>query len=480
MVYYPAVFLYSLLYKPLAPLALRISGIVCSLLWFSGFAYWCLRITQSKKTGLFLFVTLIACTVSLGVIPFLMIFARPEQLMITIIMLLFLYCLFWQPIVTQKVQWFALAIFLLLSSCFFFVHAKSLFFLPFFIIVAYLITKKSSIIVTFSVIFFLLILSYQNIADSNLYTQCQNEAPIILALFKANTLLPSDLITSPITFFKKGFLNLASTPAQLINHAIFQPSYQSSWLPTTSNSNYFIQFLNNLISSMLYLVIIGSHIGVVIVFLFNLFKRSLSKPILLGGMLALGSLANAFFYNMWNFYGLSQAIPISMMLILTLLPTPYTKYPSFQLKTISIILMIVSLMSMCTLLYRTLPLMVLNSSSTDSDIKDQYLSIPTFSQEEQVIKIQKLAKKCGIPFTNTEHLVVDHQTYFAFPENKFPIHVLYISEVGYGGDLVNGKLEILLRKLHSPGVIARCSYLSPQLVKQEKIVSEGYCCIKFK
>lgn len=480
---YPATIIYSLIYKNFSPFMLRCSGIIFSLALFLGFAYWCIAISKSKKMGFYLFAIIIACSASLGVVPFIMIFSRPEQLMMIIILMLFLYCLFWQPLLSKRAQYAAIAGFLITSSCFFILHPKTFFFLPFFIAVAYYITKPMPSLVKFIVIACLLIIITVDISDSNLYAKCQLETPQVMVLFNVNTLLPSGLIKEPTIFLTKGIINLISMPERIIPFAMFQQSYQSSWLPTISSLNNFEQYLNWLITALLYLLIISSHIGVLLVFLYEFFnKPNISKSIVLAVFLVVASAANSFFYNLWNFYSLTQIIPISIILILVLFSVFYKNTIPNSFKRVSLVLMCIAMISMATLLYRSMPLMIINSKTLNSDIKDQYLSVPTFSESQHFLKIRSLAKKCGIPLLNSKYLILDHQTYFAFAENKFPIHVLYISEAVYGKDLINGKLGTFIRKINSPGLLTRCSYLStsPQLMEYSRIESEGYCCINFK
>ena len=139
--------------------------------------------------------------------------------------------------------------------------------------------------------------------------------------------------------------------------------------------------------------------------------------------------------------------------------------------------MLFALISMGILVARYLPLLIKNSNNATAEIKEQFLSIPVFGIDKHIEVIRILAKQCGLPTHDIKNLVVDHMTYYAVNESQNPIHVLYISEAGFGGDLAEGKLEPFLRKLPSPGLLIRCTYLPPQLTKLPRIERDGYCCI---
>ncbi len=77
------------------------------------------------------------------------------------------------------------------------------------------------------------------------------------------------------------------------------------------------------------------------------------------------------------------------------------------------------------------------------------------------------------------HVVVDHMTYFAYLKDRSPIHVLYISEFGYDGDLLNGKLLPFLKERNSPGLITRCEREPNEFRDAQRHNDRGYCCVGF-
>ena len=90
-----------------------------------------------------------------------------------------------------------------------------------------------------------------------------------------------------------------------------------------------------------------------------------------------------------------------------------------------------------------------------------------------------LGQSCHIPTDLAEHVVVDHMTYFAYLKDRSPVHVLYISKLGYGGDLLNGKLLPFLKERSSPGLITRCEWVPDEFRDIQRQNDRGYCCVDF-
>ncbi|MCE3046338.1 hypothetical protein [Legionella sp. 16cNR16C] len=478
-VFYPAALVYSIMYKQLLPLGLRISGLVIGFLWLSGIAYWCFKSIKPRLNAAYFLAALIAASLALGVMPYNFIMARSEQPLIFIILLCFLYCLFWKNSFSARMQCLAGLIFVVLASCFFYIHPKSIFFLPFMMTVAYYISDKGPRALQVLLVLIPVVLAYKTFQIANLMANCE-ETPLLNSILGSNTLSPALLWESPLAFFQEGLLNLKDVPSKIVNHLVFQPYYQSSWLPSAEVSGVAAQGLNLGIKTLLYLLIIGSHLGALGLFIYCLLKRLVTMPILLGGVLALGSLGSWFFTRIWNFYGASQLLPLSLMLILSLPLAALQKRFVSRFNSVSIILILFASLSMAILVRNYLPVLILNSKSTTADISGQYLSIPVFGASQHIKTLNELAKECKLPSENVKNLVVDHMTYFAFKNVPNPIHVLYVSESVYGQDLTNGRLKPFLSKIDSPGLIIRCSYLPPQLGELPRSEKNGYCCINLQ
>lgn len=478
-VFYPAALAYSIMYKQLLPLGLRISGLVISFLWLSGIAYWCFKSIKPRLSAAYFLAALIAVSLALGVMPYIFIMARPEQPLIFIILLGFLYCLFWKNSISTRMQGLAGLIFVVLASCFFYIHPKSIFFLPFMMAVAYCIGDKGPRALQVLLVLIPVVLAYKTFQTANLMANCE-DTPVLNSILGSNTLSPALLWESPLAFFQEGLLNLKDVPSKIVNHLVFQPYYQSFWLPNAEVPGIAAQGLNWGIRTLLYLLIIGSHFGALGLFIYCLLKRRLTMQILLAGLLAFGSLGSWFLSRIWNFYGASQLLPLSLMLILSLPLADLQKRFVSSFNSVSIMLMLFASISMAFLVRNYLPVMISNSRSTTADISGQYLSIPVFGASQHIKTLNELANDCKLSSTRVKNLVVDQMTYFAFKNEPNPIHVLYVSESGYGQDLTNGRLKPFLSKIDSSGLIIRCSYLPPQLGELPRFEKNGYCCINLQ
>lgn len=135
-----------------------------------------------------------------------------------------------------------------------------------------------------------------------------------------------------------------------------------------------------------------------------------------------------------------------------------------------------SLISLFILFYLVTPNLITNSDYESASIPGQPLSIPVIGTENHLLSIQELGKLCHIPEIDAQH-IVDHMTYFAYLRNKSPIHVLYVSEGGYGGDLAEGRLLPFLREKNSPGIITRCEWMPNDFRKNEIKNDRGCCCV---
>lgn len=475
-IFYPANFFYSLIYGKLYPLGLRISGIIFSFFWFLGIGYWCFKREKSVLPATYLFTAIISVGFALGVMPYLFVLARPEQMLTLTLLLCFLYCIFWRNRLSVSRHYLAGFIYLVLMSCFFFTHPKTLFFLPFMIAVAYLISDRTHPVWRVLLILAPFIFAYYAYHRASLLAHCTG-TPLLNKMIASNSLYPGLLFDSPLEFLKQGFTNLIEAPRKIINHIVFQSSYQSVWIPSTIIPALGIKFFNLGIKLSLYILIIGTHLAAIFLFIYQMIKRVLQPSILLAGLLAMGTFFNFFFYKTWHFYGGNQNIPISILLLLSIISCLPRKIPFGKIRFISITVTLYASASIIILLHNYLPALVHNSKIQEAEIKGQFLSIPVFGVAHHIKTIKALAKQCDLATKNVSHLVLDHMTYYAFRENKSPIHVLYVSEIGFGPDLAHGKLEPFLHKLNSPGIIAQCPYIPEQLRSLPRIEKNGYCCI---
>ncbi|UHL63244.1 hypothetical protein LSG25_14420 [Paralcaligenes sp. KSB-10] len=473
--FYPAAIIYSLVYGGLGPLGIRVSGILFALLWFFGIAYWVHKKTKETSMAIYIISALMALS-AIGVMPYLLILSRSEQIVTTSLLFLCLSCLFWRDYFLKNYYSIFIILFLLIVSCLLYAHPKAIFFTPVIIFSAFHITQRKPKLLRFILFFLITAFAYQSFKNSSLLSHCQ-DAPGIGKIFAYNVIPLNLLFQSPIEFFVRGISNIYNAPAQIIHHITFQPSYQSGWLPGQGHLSSLERIINTSIIYIYNMLIFGSHIFILILFAYKLYLRQLTSALWLGILILFGSIGTAFFYNTWNFYGATQAVPISTILLLICLYSLKLDGKLHKIQPLFFLAVICASTSMGILASQYLPTMIINSQTLAADIKNQPLSIPVFNTKEHISTIRNLAKACGVSGDNAKNLVVDHMTYFAFTELRNPIHVLYISEPGFGVDLANGKLLPFLKKMASPAIIARCTYMPSQLKTLKTIELGGYCCI---
>jgi hypothetical protein len=199
--------------------------------------------------------------------------------------------------------------------------------------------------------------------------------------------------------------------------------------------------------------------------------------------LAAGDLINIALYNAQNFYSGIQYIPISIVITTLLfhsLPAVRVWFPAkvaghLILSAVATL----SLISMFTLFHLITPNLLRNAEYPNASIPGQPLSLPVFGVKAHLDSIRELGQSCHIPVDLAEHVVVDHMTYFAYLKDQNPMHVLYISEFGYGKDLLDGKLLPFLKERNSPGLITRCEWVPTEFRDAHRQNDRGYCCVDF-
>jgi hypothetical protein len=472
-VFYPAAIVVSAVYAYLEPLGIRLSGIVLALIWFSLLAYWCHKHSKDKWKQLFSLMTAFA---SLGVMPYLWVISRPEQFMLVPLLILSITTLYMPKQINVNQQVFVAACFGMIASIFFYAHPKSLFFAPFIFTAAWLLFRSYNRIIYVTMFLYIALLSVQVLRDTSLLSSCK-DAPGIQALLAINSLMPADFIKDPFFFLTQLLNNLLESPNRTLVHLTFNTTFQSGWLPPLKNQSITIIWLNTLINYTLLCLILVTHFGAIGLGAVYAIRRKITAPLLLAALLACGNIINAGLYNLQNFYAGIQYIPISItiaMLLIGWIANECSKLTKIS-SLVKLYIISLGLLSISTLFYTVTPNLVHNSQSETANIPDQPLSIPVFNIEKHLASIRELGNLCKIK-GNPEHLVIDHMTYFAYLNSRSPVHVLYISELGYGSDLTNGRLLPFLKKNKTPAIITRCEWMPPEFRTHQNQSSRGYCC----
>lgn len=478
-VFYPAAILISSVYAYLEPFGLRVSGVALALVWFVLLAYWCFRQSEERWTERF---TLLAACAALGVMPYLWVFSRSEQFMLLPILICCIAALY-LPAQSRKWRQFAVVGMLsLLVSVFFYAHPKSLFFTPFFLAAVWISTRGLKTLVRAGLCLYVIALSVQVLRNSNLLGSCQ-DAPAVQAMLTANSLMPGMLLNDPVAFFGVVWENINLFPQRMLTHLTFSPTFQSGWLPPLAGGSGLVPWLNPLIHYTLFSLVVGSHLLAMGLAVIHLLLRRMSAALLLAALLAAGDLANIALYKLQNFYAGIQYIPLSIVIVVLLfqsLPGVRSWFVTRMVQSLILPFVVgLSLASLFTLFYLVTPNLLRNADYANASLPGQALSVPVLGVRAHLDSILELGKLCHIPTDNAEHVVVDHMTYFAYLNNRSPVHVLYVSEFGYGGDLLNGKLLPFLKERNSPGLITRCEWVPNEFRDIQRQNDRGYCCVDF-
>lgn len=471
---WPAAAFYSLVFGSLSPFGIRLIGVSLGFIWFGGLAYLCFRTFQQRKDALAWFGAM--CAVSfLGVLPFIWVLARTENVLILCLLVLTGLVSISRPGVRSYIK--ALVI-VATSALMFYVHPKALFFLPFVVIATCFVLTGANSILKYVVLLVIVSIAVQAVITARFLLQC-TDAPQVKLAFSLSVLPLSMLVDSPVAFLMSGLSNVFSMPSRVVEHLLFAKTYQSGWLPPTQTSGLMV-FINFFVEWIIKAVIVGVVCGGVLKFSMGALRRHITPSAWLAMGLSLGLIANAFLYNAWHFYGAQQVIPI--VLLIGLLVLSDITLPSSVLTVIrclAVLLMSTALVSLMILNSKMVPELYRSASYEMSPPPNQPLSVPHLNQEQHFETIRALAKQCGLPASGVKNLLVDHMTYFAFSNLRQPIHIAYVTEYAYGGDLINGKLVPFLKGLGSPGAIGSCAYMSPQFRHLPQTEMNGYCCVNF-
>jgi len=451
--WYPGRILDSLIYQGShSSSQLRNLGVVQYLIIV--FLIWKITVLQTKLTNTQSFLFVISF-LSLGLMPILSIFNRPEQPLL-IYLCLSLYLVVQQThkpcrILGNKI--FVTLIFCVLTNLIITTHPKGIYLIPI-VLIAYRQINKS-----FFYFFVYLAVTcwttFQTIQVWSARTACV-ESPWLEALLRSMTLSPGNLFTDPVLFAQQVVKNCIRFYSY-INSILFSTDYQSQWLPSLNLSilkTYSLAIINVLI-----------WLSLIVTFSFICFRflkikvkndrlyisitTALAFSIVLITVMQIGK----------NFYESSLIYPLLLLLCIFLInPKDQLSQKFIGNVAIPILLVVGSFSSYerFTLFSEYLPLW---KSSSNARVVDQ-------------VKAQEfVSQQCGID-DNAKGLVLAHSTYPVFWRHSQPVLLSYLN----GWYATGTDYKETLRNLDSDGVIAMCAELPVELRDVSKEGS-GVCCV---
>lgn len=477
--WYPAALLNALLYFGADGIGLRVLGIVLGLAWLSLLWFWAGQHPQNflpKRS----FQALALSFNLLGVLPFVLILARTEQLLVLTLAGFCLFALYWN--VESKdgrlSNYLKAFLFLVLTSVCLFSHPKALFFAPLILASAWMVFKHTGkglkLLVYSSVLFAI----YQTFQQAEKLTSCPN-APQVAKILAKNTLDFHQYIINKIGFFYSVWVNLISAPTHITSRIPITSQYQSFWLPTIDGGiTPLFKDFGVIVQLGVLLLIIALFAGLAYQVLGQL-KRKVTRPsTILGVALAAGIVIHAIIYdeNSWNFYTPGLIIPLLSMLFLVVIPERITTKNTWITSIDNLIIpwLLFALTSMSMLLHTMVPPLLGIASEKTLEIANQPLSTPIFLPAQEKDNLQALAAECHITKKSTR-LVLGGLSYFEYKDNKQPLNVLYVSNFGFGMDVGQNALNFL-HKIDSGGVLTRCEFLQRDLLNSAH-KSGIMCCV---
>jgi len=477
--WYPAAAIYQLIFRDLNPLMIRVSGVIFAILFVFVVALGLRRVVPGNLPYWPLLAGFVA-VLGLGVLPFTLVLSRSEQWFL----LLLTYFVFF-PLLNRKGGVFCSVlhalVFVTCTSLLFYTHPKAAFFSPVVIVSGWIAFRGRSWLQIFAVAFAIVCLTQSVLAAKELFN-CEN-APIIAAAFSKQTSSLSALVVQPVGLMLELGDNLLTFPEKVIDHSVFQVSYQSFWLPSVPVGDALdglVRLVNPLIAGFLRLVIALGLTLPPVAFVFARIRGSLGDLHFLTGILWFSLVAHLTIYRTWNFYGGILVIGILILLIaLSLAGIPWSKHWRKAGTGVLVSLCAVFLLSALVLVTSVIPRLMNGEEARDFGIPGQPLSVPTFTYPAQREKIRRFASSCGLEGDSARRLVVDDLTYFAFDGLREPMHLVYISESGMGPDIKGGDFIAFLNRMASPGVIAQCTFLPPA-VRQYALEDGNLCCVNLE
>lgn len=479
LIWAPGVLIDRLIYGNVtAPIFVRIVGVLMLVTWLGMLAWFMRRNVKAEISSLHLIAGLISL-VSLGVLPFLLVLNRSEQVLfvgITFISILPSIVVQNQP--KSNWVWAILAVmFCLAISYMFSSHPKTFFFIPLMIVSAlHLSVDSRRVWIGVILLGGLGAICYESLTFWNRRMYCP-DAPFLDAILKSHSLSVGLLLTSPMDFFHAGLDNLIHSKDYLKN-IVFQTRYQSDWLPFSMELKLDkFTMLINVCVRVIYVVCFGYFVVLLAKRLHSdWLERKLIAQTTISAALLFGIVSTSFFMISKNFYESSLILPLVFLLFVLLLPALYAGNPPRKLHSFlfSLILM-VSIASQVNLLrkftsYLAFPLF------GNGQITEQGLSVSSSGYAQVREKVVNVAAQCGIKVGDlNSHLVIDDSTYFPFNDAYRPFHALFVTGF-WGKDIGDNNFFQFLKENKSAGVIASCDHL-PSGIRKFTKEQGGFCCI---
>lgn len=454
----PAMSLSSILYENAShPWTLRISGWVLYvgllIVWV-----WLLK----RRSGLsWLDSALAVCAFfSLGVLPFLMVFDRPEKsllVLLTLVLALLPTGDSSQAKPSKVAAIFWVVLFSLLAALFAGVHPKGLFFFPVLLAVLYLRTR--SWIAGLLFLGVLVWIARDTMAIWHARTNCP-EFPGLMTVLQNLTLRPAAFFADPGAFIHAAWLNLMAFNAYVDSIALM-PTYIENWLPAVAGSQNqpgWVMLVNALNWSAL-----AAAAALTLVNLVRAGSKWWKSTGLVWLTLCLALIFIVCLQTAKNFYEASLVWPlIGLVTAMSFAPSSGARHTGAA-KAVVILLVVIAIISSVARIDRFAP-------NLSDWIGERAWQVQHQDQHNETLRA--FAKnRCSID-GNAARLAIDKTTYPAFWRHQQPILLDFSS----GWWAAEADLSTTLRNTKSEGVVAACERLPDGLRDRAKTQGQ-ICCL---
>lgn len=457
LTWYPAMSINSWLYEDASqPWRLRVYG------WFFFLVLLTLWTCLLKhRTGLGVTDAFLAVSafLSVGVLPFLLVYARPEQPLLLLITLSLLVTVYKAP--ANRLSWpigllvalsFALVATLLAA-----IHPKSMFLFPILMVLAWRQLKSRLLLVLL-----VLILGWTAYDTSQVWqlrTTCP-EFPGLMSTLRGLTLQPGGLLSNPLLFIQQGWSNVLDFGAY-VRSIHFQDQYVADWLPAGKGGVISTQ-ARSVANILLWIPLLAAVLVIASNWLFE--RRPRGRIDLLLWFSILLSLASiVVLQTQKNFYEVSIVWPLVLLLAIFSFGRPVSESNREGVRIIIAVLMLVALISG-----------ILREERFGEFVSGwrqaRLQQVEMIDHQNQGLR-DFARKECGIK-GSAQRLVLDKDTYQAFWNHEQPIFLDYAS----GWWAAESNVRETFRKRRVQGLVALCTNIA-EPDRSRAIEFGSYCCI---
>lgn len=457
LTWYPAMSINSWLYEDAShPWHLRIHGWLFFLVLLA--SWMCLL---KHRTGLGMIDSFLAVSafLSVGVLPFLMVYARPEQSILLLITLTLLVTLFQAPAKRLSLPIgllvalsFALVAMLLAAT-----HPKGMFLFPVLLVLAWRQLKSWPMLAML-----LLLLGWTAYDTSQVWqlrTTCP-EFPGLMTVLRGLTLQPGVLLSNPLSFIQQGWSNVMDF-GTYVSSLDFQDQYVADWLPAAKGSVISTQ-ARSIANTSLWIPLVVAMSVMVFNWVFD--RRPRGRVDLLLWFSILLSLASiVVLQTQKNFYEVSIVWPLVLLLAIFSFGRPVSESRRGGVRIIIAVLMAVALLSGILREERF--------SEFVQGWREARLQQVTMDDHRNEVLRDFAQTQCGIE-GSAQRLVLDKNTYQAFWEHEQPVFLDYAA----GWWAAESNVRETFRKRRVQGLVALCESI-PEPDRSRAMAFDGYCCL---